>query len=496
MVYCLSGAYFFSLALVLFGDFLAPPGMWAYDSQRFMLAVLLGVLSVLSLTKCILNELPNARFLAKLVLPTTLLCSAFLLSSLPFQRGDYAWVESGMFALFFLTINVAALALKGTGETALYVRFFIVSMVSACTIYGLSCINIYVFALVDRNPDFGRYIPYGFANIRYWSHIATWCLPLFPLAVLIGPLKDKRFWRIFVLTGAAIWWWVLIQSMGRGSLLGIAVGGFLVLSLFGKRALPWFKILIFHLGAGILLWLLLSLIIPSVLYDGESQLRSFHTGASGRMPLFIEAWQMSLQNFPLGMGAQSWIIEKPLTEIYALSVKFGHPHNMYLFWAAEYGWILIMFLGLLVLQAIRYFWSIRSFFLSRPKNRASDEELLLLVAFTASVSAALFHGGVSAVFLAPGSMLVGLFVLIVFWALIVPGAAEQQELPQLREQKKFNSKNAIALFLPAALCIGWLVWMNGVCNYYENMQADRKTYSEAVAKATFPRFWRHGNFPR
>lgn len=494
MAYYLRGASFFSLALVLFGDYLTPSGIWAYDSQRFMLAVSMGVLSVLSLAKCALNELCNARLLAKLALPTILLCSAFLLSPLPFQSGEYVWAEPGMFALFFLTINVAALALKGSGETAGFVRFFIVSMVSVCTIYGLSCINIYLFALVDRNPDFGRYIPYGFVNIRYWSHVATWCLPLFPLAVFIGPLKDKQTWRMFVLTGAGIWWWILIQSMGRGSLLGIALGSLLVLFLFGKWALPWFKILILHLGAGILLWLLLSLIIPLVLYEGESQLQTFHTGAAGRLPLFKEAWQRSMQNFPFGMGPQSWITEKPLTEIYASSLKFGHPHNMYLLWAAEYGWILIMFLGLLVLQAVRYFWGTRLFFLSSPVIKAADEELLLLIAYTASVSAALFHGGVSGVFLVPGSLLVGLFVLIIFWELIVPFAAEEPS--KIRERKHFNSQTPIVLLLSAALCVGWLVWMHGVYDYYQDMRADRKTYSEAVGRATFPRFWLHGNFPR
>lgn len=494
MAYLIGGASLLSLIIVLFGDFLSISSIGAYASQRFLLAIEIGVLSVFALIAHSLRSRSSAQFLAKFALPTVLFSSAFLLFSLPFHGDKYVWVEPGMFAFFFLTTSVAGLALKDSGELMVCVRFFIVGMVSVCTIYGLSCINIYLFALVDQNSDFGRYLPYGFANIRYWSHVATWCLPLFPLAVLIGPLKNKRTWRLFVLTGAGMWWWILIQSMGRGSLVGIAFGSLLALSLLGKRAWPWFSMLLLHLGAGILLWLILSVFIPSVLYDGESQLRTFHAGAAGRLPLIIEAWHRSLQNFPLGMGPLSWLTEEPLTEIYASGPKFGHPHNMYLLWAAEYGWLLIACLGLLVLQAILYFWQARAVCLRSPATEAANERFLLLVGFTASVSAALVHAGVSAVFLVPGSLLVGLFVLIMFWALISPH--DLKELPTTRQTRGLRFETSMVLIASAVLFFGWLVWMQTVWNYYDGMRADSTTYAQEVGRATFPRFWRHGNFPR
>ncbi|MGM0767009.1 MAG: O-antigen ligase family protein [Pseudomonadota bacterium] len=494
MAYSFCGAGLLSLILVLFGDVLGTGSVGAYDSQRFLLVVVMGTLSVLALVTYALGGLSDSFSLAKIAFPTILLCSAFLFLAFPFRQGEYVWIESGMFALFFLATALVGRVLQGAGATMACVQVFLVSMAAACTVYGLSCINIYLFAVFHENSDFGRHIPYGFENIRYWSHVATWCLPLFPLAVLIGPLEHKRSWRLFVLTGAGLWWWVLIHSMGRGSLLGIAFGTFLAMSLLGKRALPWFKIFMHHLAVGIFLWLLLSVIIPSVLYDGESQFRTFHVGAAGRLPLLLEAWERSMQNFPFGMGPQSWLTERPLTEIYASSLKFGHPHNMYLLWAAEYGWILIVFLGLVVLQAIRFYWHTRSVCFRSPLTKNSNEKLLLLAAFTASVSAALFHAGVSAVFLAPGSMLVGLFVLIIFWALIAPIAPEK--VTNDRDWKPSALKISITLLASALLCFSWLVWMHGVWHYYEDMRTDAGSYAEEVGRATYPRFWSHGNFPR
>src|SRR5690606_10260322 len=104
------------------------------------------------------------------------------------------------------------------------------------------------------------------------------------------------------------------------------------------------------------------------------QIRSIKADSSGRIPLFIEAWQMSLQNFPFGMGPQSWLMHETLTDVYANSKQFGHPHNMYLMWAAEYGWILLVALGLVVAQCIRYFWRRRR----QVIEAEFDEQLLLL----------------------------------------------------------------------------------------------------------------------
>src|SRR5690606_19550089 len=170
--------------------------------------------------------------------------------------------------------------------------------------------------------------------------------------------------------------------------------------------------------------------------------------------------------------------------------QFGHPHNMYLMWAAEYGWILLVALGLVVAQCIRYFWRRRR----QVIEAEFDEQLLLLAGFTASVSAALFHAGVSAVFMAPGSMLVGMFVLIAFWALIIPGTdVSTMNNRGVPFRGKRMSAAAIASFL---VLIVWIDWMKEVVVYYQDMRLDEEGAYEQVGEGILPRFWFHGNFPR
>lgn len=474
--------------LVLFSDFIPTP-FGGYADQRFLLMAVSGLLVVVPVSSFAAEFAVNLpRVLV--FLPTLVLCLAFISLSMPFGNQAYIWVEPGMYVFYFLAVIASGACLAWAGASTAFARFFIWAMAATCLIYGLASVNVYLFAIFDGVTDLIDFIPWGFVNIRYWSHIATWCLSLMPLSVLIGPLKEFRSWRVAVLLGAGMWWWILFLTTGRASALGIAFGVILATALFGRRALPWLKVFITYLAVGIFIWLLLSVLIPTLLSDEGVHIRTIHAGDSGRIPLFIEAWHMSLQNFPFGMGPQSWLTHERLTEAYSAARKLGHPHNMYLMWAAEYGWALIAALGLVVAQAIRYFWKSRSAVLSDT----ADEKPLMLAAFTASVSAALFHAGVSAVFMAPGSMLVGLFVLIAFWAQIIP--AQPAQASATRQQKGSTLQAIIAIAVSAALFVGWIAWAQDVGIYYQDMRKDEEFHYRDVGGGMLPRFWFHGNFPR
>jgi len=465
---------------VLFADFLPAP-FGGYASQRFILAGLLT--AVVSLSAVVLL-CQGSRVALIRIGPLVPVAGGFIVLALPFRDGLYIWAEPVMYAAFFLGFVL----LGNLSEKRVQKHHWVVVLVyigaATAAFYGSATITVYLFALSDQVTGLSDYIPWGFVNIRYWSHIATWLLPILPLAILVGPLKDERLWRFFVALGAALWWWVEFLSMSRGSMMGIAFGVVLAAILMGRPALPWLRVFVRYLAYGVLAWLLLSVIIPSLWLD-EVSVRSLNTTSSGRMPLFIEAWRMSLENFPFGMGPQSWLTHDILTEEYQRPPKFGHPHNMYLMWAAEYGWLLIGALLLLAGQAMRLFWQ------RRAEVRAGDhnELALPLAAFTASVSAALLHAGVSAVFMAPGSMLIGFLVLSVFWALITP-----ETVPV----KPKHPKRRLAAAGVAALVVGTLCvyWFSEVREYHQAMESDQQFYQQNVPAGTLPRFWFHGNFPR
>lgn len=479
---------FLSFAFVLFSDFIPAP-FGGYADQRFFLTALCGFLVAASLYSFVIKPPVSTRTAFTMMLPTLTLCLALLLLSASLYAQPYIWAEPGMYAFFFLATVTSGSYLSWLRKGVACARHLVLIIAATCLIYGLASVNVYLFALSDGVTKLIDFIPWGFVNIRYWSHVATWCLPLLPLAVLVGPLKNFRSWRIAVLLGAGMWWWILFLTTGRGSILGIVFGVTFAGLLLGRGALPWLKVFFLYLATGVVIWLILSILVPSFMADGV-QVRTIKADSSGRWPLWVEAWRMSLKNFPFGMGPQSWLTHEPITEAYANGKKFGHPHNMYLMWAAEYGWLLIAALGVVVIQAIRNFWHRRA----QLFEAEDSDQLLLLAGFTASVSAALFHAGVSAVFMAPGSMLVGMFVLIAFWALIQPAPV----VPGSSTQSSSISKPrmVIAVLVATAIVLVWALWANQVWQYYKDMRADEPHYYDHESEGTLPRFWFHGNFPR
>ena len=475
-----------TLLAVLFADFL-PMYAGSYADQRFLLIGLVGLVSVAAAFFVLSRGLPSTRA-AFALLPALLFIFGFPILSIPFREQVYTFVEPGLYAFYFAAMVSGGLVFAMQGAAHRYVEVFVSVAAVACFFYGAMSVNVYLFALVDGQADLSDLIPWGFVSIRYWSHVATWLLPILPLAVLVGPLRRLELWRIIVATGAGLWWWIILLSTSRGSMIGIVSGVLLVTLFFGRQSWPWLRQFIVYFLIGVALWFFLSVLVPS-LFFGETELRSLHATSSGRMPLFIEAWQMSLQHFPLGMGPQSWLTHDLLTQEYSESIKFGHPHNMYLMWAAEYGWLLILLLIVLALQLIHFFLKRRTILLVEGKTPG----VLMLAGITASVVGALIHAGVSAVFIAPGSMLVGLLVLLAFWALIAP----QVFRPEARGyDAQSPAKLAFAFSSATVVAVLWLLWLGQVHTYYLDMKADEVYSQQQLKEWTTPRFWFHGNFPR
>lgn len=474
----------FGFLLVLFADFLPLP-LGGYDSQRMFLVVVL--VAVLSITLPLLGwrkptEVVRQSWPGLLVAITFILLPVFSATVTP-----YFWVEPGMYALFFLGTIIAGSVIALKSAESYWVDVLVTVGFAFAFFYGALSIVIYVYAMLDNVPELSAYIPWGFINIRYWSHVATWLLPLMPLGVLVVPLKNQRLWRALVAFTAAIWWWLVLVSMSRGTMFGLTFGTLLVLLLFGQSAKPWALVFFKHLALGVLAWLLLSVLVPSLL-SGDIQARGINATSSGRMPLWGEAWAMSVQHFPFGAGPQAWLTHDVLTEPFRNSTRFGHPHNMYLMWAAEYGWLMVFALFVMGAAGFTRLWKKRTALMA-----SADPSLTILAAFAASVAAALVHAGVSAVFIAPASMLVGLCVLSIFWALVYSGTRKAG----INEVVHGSTRRTV---VPVILCIFTLVgcglWAKEVWHYEQAMEADLPYFEDHVPAGIMPRFWLQGYFPR
>ena len=469
---------------VLLADYM-PSVFGAYADQRILLSVLLMALIAVGLFR-----LGNARevmpALAELW-PFLPLLFSFCLSALQNSMGAFYLVEPVFYALYFLAFGIAGYVIRAESRSREAGQALVIVSGISCFFYAAMTITVYLFAITDAFSRLDHIIPWGFVNIRYWSHVATWAVPLFPLCLLVLPWKENRLWRLGVIFTAAIWWWILFLSSSRGSMVGLFVGLILVWLCFGRSALPWVKLFVRFAVYGLIAWFLLSVVIPSLVFD-EMQVRGLKGDSSGRMPLWLEAWNMSLQNFPWGMGPQSWLTHDILTDAYRGSPKFGHPHNMYLMWAAEYGWVSVAGLVVLCVAALKNLWLRIS--AARSEQGVSA---LYMAALTGSVTAAVVHGGVSAVFIAPGSMLIGLCVLSVFWALIKPEPTGPKEVGIAGKATRFRPGGYLLILI---FILASAFWFRDVLRYRHAMADDLTYYQDELSLGHLPRFWFHGNFPR
>ena len=473
-----------AVALSLFGSLLPFPS-GGFSIQRSFLCVLIVLLGVLGAWAF----LTTPGFIEENLWPLTMVLSigGLIFAHAFISNSHFRWIEPGLYVGFLGCIVLFGGLLGKSLSLKSLLEPMSVILGACVALYGAMSLNYYGFSLSDRDVKIADHLPWGFVNIRYWSQVATWLLPLLPLALINGLARRSRLWVLLVVLGGAIWIWMILLSSARGTVVSLLVGTVCAFVIFRHAVLPWLKLFGLLLLCGGIFWLVLSGLMPALLgvsFEG----RELSIGSSGRWVLWQEAFAMSLQSFPFGQGPQAWLTHEPLTEAYRGSKAFGHPHNMYLMWAAEYGWLVVcLIFGMFAWMAHRLF-KLRN--LMGVNARSRDE--VVLCGVTVSVASALCHASISAVFVAPASMLIGLFVLIVFYAML---QSPQSALNKGRSSmvRRYPAWTFCCLFIVSAMSLWWL---SGVYQYHQAMVRDLPVYLEQPANAYFPRFWYHGYFPR
>lgn len=407
-------------------------------------------------------------------------------ASILFSTALASWVpfpfsESMLYPAYL--VAVSGVAVVGRHHSYHGTEKILIGLLICATLYALLTPSVYLFAITDGVVRLDQYLPWGFANIRFWSHTATWVLPLFPLTLIIGSLSQVRLWRVIAVLAAGIWWWLVFLSSARGTFCALLIAFVLTALVFRGAGWRFYRLMGAQLLVGIGLWAVLSVLIPSLM-SVDIEMRAVGTGTSGRIPLWTEAWMMSLERFPFGMGTQSWLTHEPLTEAYREGKTLGSPHNMYLLWAAEYGWLSVLGLGLI---GVHYAFRVLGFRRLITKGAVSESHIMVACAVCMSVVAALIHAGVSGVFIVPPSMLIGLVVLGVFVALFESAReAHKASIPVSR----------LRGFAALTVFVILVMWGGKVWDYYTYMQEDDVWASENLGVGTKPRFWFHGYYPR
>jgi hypothetical protein len=476
-----SGAFFLSASLTiacLFSDFFNLESR--YDFQRFVLVIVISFLPSLIL----MLELFRNAYLNKYVSIIWLVpaLTVLVFSFINIDRYALFSLEGLMFALFLIFVSIVGVWVNKSGCFFGIVLAVIYGLTISSFFYSTSTILEYLFIIADGlDPE--KMLPFGFGNVRQWSHIATWLIPLLPVTIMVGPLRSYRIWKAIVIVTATVWWWLIILSAAHGSFAAQALSFAAVLLIFRRKAIRWARIYLtfFFLGFGA--WFLLSYLLPNILFDSASEMEaSMADGLPARLILWKEAFSMSLANFPFGMGGQSWLTHEPITEpfVNAEVKSFGAPHNMYLLWASEYGWIFILtlfFPAYFIIRGVKRCYEVYC--------AQSNPLAHVLVGVVASLLAGLLHSGVSSVLLAPAGMIFGLMVFSIAWAFAV---SYDDNIPSQK------NKSFWVLMTTSTFLLG-LFFLSGVVDYKVESDRDRECFEKVGMSGYMPRFWYHGYFP-
>lgn len=396
----------------------------------------------------------------------------------------YAWTDLHLYFAWGLAVFGIASSFGGsdpdaTAREATRLAAFCAVLVA---IYALMSLMGYGFYLVQGHSRLSSFIPHGFLTIRYWSHLATWLLPLLPLATMV-PVARRKLWNTCLLISGALWYWILWLSMSRGSMLSIAIAAALVALIFRSEAKYWLKWHGKALAIAVPIWLILSRLLPEFVLSTSSGERSFHLSSSGRVELWLHTLELSLRNFPFGIGPLNWAN-------LASGFRPAHPHNMYLLWAAEWGWLAVVSLAGVMIPVLRTWWRASKTLASQSTTTRSS-----FICFSASALAGCAHAGVSAVFIAPASMLVATFVLGYLGALtstIAKACAIGASRPAPATRIPASAR------MPSTILAAVLLASFAVTNYffYRDMKVDARMYHDQSSLGTTPRYWKHGHYPR
>lgn len=454
-----------------------------YDVRRFALVIVMAYLALRALPVILATDrVPAGRlFYAGLsLIPYTAVSISGLFASSPL----FAWTDVLQYAFWHLSILVVARLALTPEESRLEWITSVVATVAAAAmiVYSLmSLMGYFLFYLAGDFPTLTGILPYGFANLRFFSHMGTWLLPLMPLAALRGPFAGRRSWRYALLASTGLWYWLLWASMSRGSMIALALAAAFVLLLFRARAREWlqWQLKAVLLGAGFTL--VLSSLLPWLVLDQAYGARDIKTGDSRRLAMWAEAFRMSLERFPLGQGPIAYVAEQCRLR--------GHPHNMYLMIAAEWGWLAVAGFGAVVAPWVRGIvsvWRTGTIPLSR-----SDA----FIGLTAATAAGFLHAGLSGVFMAPASMLAAVLVLGLFTAhtIGINGASRTTSDPK-HPQTPIPALARWGISGVVIVMLGVFVAMN--IEFHRQTEAQReRLYSDPVyPRDVSPRYWQDGHF--
>jgi O-antigen ligase len=472
-----------SVFVAFFAQYVSPAGMPSFDFKRWVLlcALSLVVLGFSSYVRLRLKEAP--LFVAGACI---FLVSAFV-STLYAKTIAHELTELFFWSISLLAMSSIVFAFGQVIDVRKFAIYFVSVSALISVIFVILVLLLFIVYLNGDERQFDPIVLLGFANIRYWSHLASLLIPILPILIICSnrvPFRYSKYATYLVLSG---FWWLLFVTTARGAILSILVSGVLIFLLFRRGSIRWIRVSLGGMVLGLALYLFSEILLPQFIQGSEASIRTFGTSSSGRIELWTMALKKSLEIFPLGIGSMSWVHTEALNSLGMTGEPYSHPHNMYLLWAAENGWLSVLGASMVFLSGAKRL--INKSVLVR-KGRADELDSTLLVGFSVSILASASHAGLSMMYLAPASMLVVLFVAPIFWYLTKP-EGDRDFTEQGYENRSWSSRVWLVIALSSSLLL-----IQKTAIYYSDMKKDEVTYRASIYNGFAPRFWFHGQYPR
>lgn len=387
---------------LLVSPFLLVPlveGAGLYDNQR-LVELSCGLLALLILA---VRWIGGAQRPVACYRPIALLLGLFFLlgfvSSVLAYSPRHAFFEWANLLSMLGMSWIIATEVASRGEALLDRLLLGVGL--ACAAYLLLEFFVYLFWLKAGAQPSPHQLIVGYSNYRFLNHVQTVTLPL--LGLLAARMPDsgrRRFWWGVT----ALWWMLLFVGFGRGTLVGLIVGVAVTRLMLRQAAAQWCRAMLWAGLLGLVAYLLLYVAIPVLM--GMAPFGLFHSvvdrtvanPASGRIPLWIRAWEMLSLSPWLGAGPAHFAH-------YARDIPYGaaHPHNWLLQFGSEWGVPALVFLGGAVAIAMHRLW--------RLQDAIAQRDQSTLVAWLVAGWAIIVDGLVSGLLVIPISLLwIGFYV--------------------------------------------------------------------------------------
>lgn len=286
-----------------------------------------------------------------------------LLSTFFSQHPFWSLLELANFFLLLCLFYILGILITDIGRNLTLQYFFGFALFFSICIAVKFFLLLFFHALDANRPDVHSLVA-GFMNVRFFNQLQVMLLPLLCLSFYIEPVKK---YKRAAMLAFSVQWLILLQSEARGALLAIVFAAVVVYRFlpanWGQAFIrPMLKAVIF----GTLLWLVLIIIIPLLIFD--SPIWQLRTNSSGRIDMWIYILQAIPERIGLGYGPMSfaWAEARPLPN--------AHPHNALLQFLYEFG--VVAFILLASWSLITLWAKLKRLTLLREKVGANPSEHL------------------------------------------------------------------------------------------------------------------------